>query len=66
MTKMEMPTGIFDKLRKLPELSKMTDIAPKLQKSGPVTEIIEESHHLIKFQFLKHGQKMLANLSHLD
>jgi len=43
ITKMEMPTGIFDKIRKLPELSKMTDIAPKLQKSGPVTEVIEES-----------------------
>ena len=36
MTRMEVPSGIFDKLRKLPELSKMTDIAPKLQKSGPV------------------------------
>ncbi|MGI0068865.1 MAG: menaquinone biosynthesis decarboxylase, partial [Nitrosopumilaceae archaeon] len=42
MTRMEMPTGILDKLRKLPELSKMTDIAPKLQKSGPVTEVIED------------------------
>jgi 4-hydroxy-3-polyprenylbenzoate decarboxylase len=42
MTKMDIPTGIFDKLRKLPELSKITDIAPKLQKSGPVTEVVED------------------------
>ncbi|HSD04485.1 MAG TPA: menaquinone biosynthesis decarboxylase, partial [Nitrosopumilaceae archaeon] len=36
MTKMDIPSGLFDKIRKLPELSKMTDIAPKLQKSCPV------------------------------
>lgn len=53
MTRMEMPTGIFDKLRKLPELSKMADIAPKLQKSGPVTEVIEESATFDKIPILK-------------
>lgn len=53
MTRMEMPTGIFDKLRKLPELSKMADIAPKLQKSGPVTEVIEESPTFDKIPILK-------------
>jgi 4-hydroxy-3-polyprenylbenzoate decarboxylase len=53
ITKMEMPTGIFDKLRKLPELSKMADIAPKLQKSGPVTEVIEESPSFDKIPILK-------------
>jgi len=53
MTRMEMPTGIFDKLRKLPELSKMADIAPKLQKSGPVTEVIEESPSFDKIPILK-------------
>ena len=31
MTKMDIPTGIINKIRKLPELSKITDIAPKLQ-----------------------------------
>lgn len=53
MTRMEMPTGIIDKLRKLPELSKMADIAPKLQKSGPVTEVIEESPTFDKIPILK-------------
>lgn len=53
ITRMEMPTGIFDKLRKLPELSKLTDIAPKLQKSGPVTEVIEESPSFDKIPILK-------------
>ena len=28
MTKMDIPTGLFDKIKKLPELAKMTDIAP--------------------------------------
>ena len=53
ITKMEMPTGIFDKLRKLPELSKMIDIAPKLQKSGPVTEVIEDTPSFDKIPILK-------------
>jgi len=53
MTRMEIPTGIFDKLRKLPELSKMTDIAPKLQKSGPVTEVIEDIPSFDKIPILK-------------
>ena len=53
MTRMDMPTGIIDKLRKLPELSKMADIAPKLQKSGPVTEVIEESPTFDKIPILK-------------
>jgi 4-hydroxy-3-polyprenylbenzoate decarboxylase len=53
MTRMEMPTGVFDKLRKLPELSKLADIGPKLQKSGPVTEIIEENPSFDKIPILK-------------
>ncbi len=53
MTRMEMPTGIFDKLRKLPELSKITDIAPKLQKSGPVTEVFDDSPSLDDIPILK-------------
>lgn len=53
MTRMEVPTGIFDKLRKLPELSKITDIAPKLQKSGPVTEVFEDVPSLDKIPILK-------------
>lgn len=53
MTKMEIPSGIFEKIKKLPELSKMTDVAPKLQKSGPVTEIFEDSPSFDKIPILK-------------
>ena len=57
MTKMEIPTGLFEKIKKIPELSKMTDIAPKLQKSGPVTEIFEDSPSFDKIPILKTWQK---------
>jgi 4-hydroxy-3-polyprenylbenzoate decarboxylase len=57
MTKMEIPTGIFEKIKKIPELSKMTDIAPKLQKSGPVTEIFEDSPSFNKIPILKTWHK---------
>ena len=53
MTKMEIPSGLFDKIRKLPELSKITDIAPKLQKSGPVTEIFDDSPSFEKIPVLR-------------
>ena len=53
MTKMDIPTGIFEKIRKLPELSKMTDIAPKLQKNGPVTEVFEDSPSFERIPILK-------------
>ena len=43
MTKMEIPKGMFDKLKKLPELSKMSESFPSLEKSGPVTEIIKDN-----------------------
>jgi 4-hydroxy-3-polyprenylbenzoate decarboxylase len=39
MTKMDIPTGFLNKIKKLPELSKMTESFPKLETSGPVTEI---------------------------
>jgi 4-hydroxy-3-polyprenylbenzoate decarboxylase len=57
MTKMEIPSGIFEKIKKLPELSKMTDIAPKMQKSGPVTEIFEDSPSFDKIPILKTWHK---------
>ncbi|HYL65825.1 MAG TPA: menaquinone biosynthesis decarboxylase [Nitrosopumilaceae archaeon] len=57
MTKMEIPSGIFEKIKKLPELSKMTDIVPKLQKSGPVTEIFEASPSFDKIPILKTWHK---------
>lgn len=42
MTKMSIPSGLFGKIKKLPELSKMTEAFPKLESSGPVTQILEE------------------------
>lgn len=39
MTKMDMPSGLLNKIKKLPELNKMTASFPKAEKSGPVTEI---------------------------
>ncbi len=57
MTKMDIPTGFFDKIKKLPELSKITDIAPKIQKSGPVTEIFEDLPSFEKIPILKTWHK---------
>ncbi|HXV38128.1 MAG TPA: menaquinone biosynthesis decarboxylase [Nitrosopumilaceae archaeon] len=57
MTKMDIPSGLFEKIRKLPELSKMTDIAPKLQKSGPVTEVFEDAPSFEKIPVLKTWHK---------
>jgi len=53
MTKMDIPAGLFDKIKKLPELAKMTDIVPKLQKSGPVTELFDDSPSFEKLPILK-------------
>ena len=53
MTKMEIPSGIFNKIKKLPELSKMSDSFSKLQKSGPVTEIINDNPSFDKIPILK-------------
>jgi 4-hydroxy-3-polyprenylbenzoate decarboxylase len=53
MTKLDIPSGFFNKIRKLPELSKMSDAFPKLEKSGPVTEIISDSPSFDKFPILK-------------
>jgi len=57
MTKMEIPSGIFNKIRKLPELSKMSESFPKLEKSGPVTEMISESPSFDKIPILKSWPK---------
>lgn len=57
MTKMDIPVGLFDKIKKLPELAKMTDIAPKLQKSGPVTELFDDSPSFEKLPILKTWHK---------
>ncbi|MDO7722647.1 MAG: UbiD family decarboxylase, partial [Nitrosopumilus sp.] len=39
MTKMDMPSGILNKIKKLPELSKMTASFPKSESKGLVTEV---------------------------
>ena len=57
MTKMEIPSGIFNKIKKLPELSKMSESFPKLEKSGPVTEIINDNPSFDKIPILKSWPK---------
>ncbi len=53
MTKMEIPSGFLNKIKKLPELSKMGEIFPKLENSGPVTEVINDSPSFDKIPILK-------------
>ena len=57
MTKMEIPSGVFNKIRKLHELSKMSESFPKLEKSGPVTDIINNSPTFDKIPILKSWPK---------
>ncbi len=42
LARMEVPSGMLGKIKKLPELSRMGDAFPKEVKSGPVTEIAGE------------------------
>ena len=53
ITKMEIPKGVFNKIKKLPELSKMSESFPNLEKSGPVTEVIDENPTFNKIPILK-------------
>ena len=53
MTKMDMPSGFLNKIKKLPELSKMSDSFPKLETSGPVTEITSSSASFEDLPILK-------------
>ena len=53
MTKMDIPSGLLNKIKKLPELSKMTESFPKLEKSGPVTEITSSSASFEDLPILK-------------
>ena len=53
ITKMEIPKGVFNKIKKLPELSKMSESFPNLEKSGPVTEVIDENPAFSKIPILK-------------
>ena len=53
ITKMEIPKGVFNKIKKLPELSKMSESFPNLEKSGPITEVINENPTFGKIPILK-------------
>ena len=53
LTKMDIPSGLFNKLKKLPELSKMSESFPKLEKSGPVTQVVSDSPSFSKIPILK-------------
>jgi len=53
MTKMDMPSGFLNKIKKLPELSKMADSFPKLENGGPVTEVTSNSASFDDLPILK-------------
>jgi len=53
MTKMDMPSGFLNKIKKLPELSKMAESFPKLENSGPVTEVASNSASFDELPILK-------------
>ncbi len=53
MTKMDMPSGFLNKIKKLPELSKMANSFPKLENSGPVTEVTSNSASFDDLPILK-------------
>lgn len=53
MTKMDIPAGLFGKIKKLPELSKMTESFPKLENSGAVTKIVTTSPRFSEIPIIK-------------
>ena len=53
MTKMDIPSGFLNKIKKLPELSKMAESFPKPENSGPVTEITSNSASFDNLPILK-------------
>ena len=53
MTKMNIPSGLLNKIKKLPELSKMTASFPKAESSGPVSEIISTNASFDDLPILK-------------
>ena len=57
MTKMDIPSGFLNKIKKLPELSKMTESFPKLESSGPVTEVTSSSASFNDLPILKSWPK---------
>ena len=53
MTRMEIPSGFLNKIKKLPELSKMSNSFPKQESSGPVTEFTSASASFDELPILK-------------
>ena len=53
MTKMDIPSGFLNKIKKLPELSKMTESFPKYESNGPVTEITSNNASFDDIPILK-------------
>jgi 4-hydroxy-3-polyprenylbenzoate decarboxylase len=53
MTKMDIPSGLLNKIKKLPELTKMTASFPKAETSGPVTEITSKDASFEDLPILK-------------
>jgi len=53
MTKMDIPSGFLNKIKKLPELSKMAESFPKLENSGPVTEVTSSTASFDELPILK-------------
>ncbi len=53
MTKMDIPSGFLNKIKKLPELSKMTESFPKPENNGPITEITSNTASFDDIPILK-------------
>jgi 4-hydroxy-3-polyprenylbenzoate decarboxylase len=53
MTKLDIPSGFINKIKKLPELSKMSESFPKLENNGPVTEVTSSTASFDDLPILK-------------
>lgn len=53
ITKIDIQQGILNKIKKLPEISKLGDVFPKLEKNGPVSEKIIDMPSFNEFPILK-------------
>ncbi|RMF29123.1 MAG: menaquinone biosynthesis decarboxylase, partial [Candidatus Nitrosothermus koennekii] len=57
LTRMDIPSSMFDKLKMLPKLSEMTESAPKIVNKGPVMENISKEPNLLRLPALKSWPK---------
>jgi len=53
LTNPKMPTGMLDKLKMLPMLSRLTDLLPKTVSSGPCQEVVKKNGTLEGIPILK-------------